>query len=66
MKMAWYSAYLLSLFLEPMVKKRTCMQTTSVTAMVIFFRKWHSEGYLIKAMFRVPSQQLQSTLTTAF
>ena len=32
----------------------------------IFFRKWHSESYLITAMFKVPSQQLRGTLTTAF
>ena len=31
----------------------------------IFFRKWHSERYLITVMFKVPSQQLRGTLTTA-
>ena len=37
------------------------MRTTCVAVMVIFFRK-----YLITAIFRVLSQQLQGTLTTAF
>ena len=37
MKMIWHSACLLLLFLEPMVRKHTCMRTTSVTVMVIFF-----------------------------
>ena len=31
-----------------------------------FFLKSHSESYLITAIFRVPSQQLQGTFTTAF
>ena len=31
-----------------------------------FFRKWHSESYLITAMFKVRSQQLRGTWTTAF
>ena len=37
MKMTWYSAYSLLLFLEPTVRKDTWMQTTSVTVMVIVF-----------------------------
>ena len=37
------------------------MRTTSVAVMVTFFR-----NYLITAMFKVLSQQLQGTLTTAF
>ena len=28
-----------------------------------FFRRWHSESYLITAMFKISSQQLRSTLT---
>ena len=31
-----------------------------------FFRKWRSERYLITAMFKGSSQQLRSSLTTAF
>ena len=31
-----------------------------------FFRKWHSESYLITAMFKVPSQEIRGTLTIAF
>ena len=30
------------------------------------FRKWHFESYLITAMFKVPSQQIRGTFTTAF
>ena len=41
------------------------MRPTSVTSMV-FFRKSHSESYLITAMFKVRSQQLQARLTTTF
>ena len=37
------------------------MRTTCVAIIVIFFRK-----YLITAMFKVLSKQLQGTLTTAF
>ena len=32
----------------------------------IIFRKYHAESYLIPAMFKVRSQQLQATLTAAF
>ena len=42
------------------------MRMASVIVMVIFFRKWHSEYYLITAMSKVPSQQLRGTLTAAF
>ena len=31
-----------------------------------FFGKWHCESYLIRAMFKLPSQQLQVTSVTAF
>ena len=37
------------------------MRTTCVAVVVTFFR-----NYLITAMFKVPSQQLQGTLTMAF
>ena len=30
------------------------------------FRKWHFGSYLITAMFKVPSQQMRGTFTTAF
>lgn len=39
------------------------MWTTSVTVMVVLL-KCNSEIYLITAMFKVLSQQLQGTLTT--
>ena len=41
------------------------MRTTSVTV-IINFRKYHSESYIITAMFKVCSQQLRATFTTAF
>ena len=41
------------------------MRTTSTTVMVIF-RKYYSESHLITAMFKVHSDQLRATLTTAF
>ena len=31
-----------------------------------FIRKQHSESYLITAMFKVPSQELEATLKTTF
>ena len=52
-------------YLERAVRKGTWMRTASVTVMVIF-RKWHSESYLITAMLKVPSQQIRGTLLTAF
>ena len=51
--------------LEPALRKDTWIRMTCVTVMVIF-RKCHSKSYLITAMFRVPSQQIRGTLTTAF
>ena len=42
------------------------MRTTSATVMVNFFSKGLFPKYLIVAMFKAPSQQLQDTLTTAF
>ena len=41
------------------------MRTTSVTVMVVF-RKCHSENYFITATFKVLSQQVRGTLTTAY
>ena len=41
------------------------MKTTSVTIMV-FFLEVPFRNYLITAMFKVLSQQLQDTLKTAF
>ena len=51
-------------YLEPTVRKDAWMRTTSVTVMIIFFKKWNSQIYLITAIFKVPSQQLRGTLTT--
>ena len=42
------------------------MRKTSVAVMVIFFPKVSFRKYLITAIFKVFSQQLQGTLTTAF
>ena len=66
MMMPQYFVISLLLFsLEPTVSMDTCMRTTSITVMVNF-RKCYSEGYLITAMFKVRSQQLQGTLTIEF
>ena len=55
--------------LEPTVRKDIWIRTTSVTVTVIF-PKYHADcsygTYLITAMFKVRSQQLQATLTAAF
>ena len=51
-------------YLEPTVRKDAWMRTTSVTVMIIFFKKWNSQIYLITAILKVPSQQLRGTLTT--
>ena len=59
-KIPWFS----TCYLEPTVRKDTW--TSFVTTMLFFFRKLHSEGYLITAMFKVPSQQLRGTLKTAY
>ena len=50
---------------ELTVRNTIWMRMTSVTVMVIF-QKCHSGSYLITATFKVPSQQLWGTLTTAF
>ena len=42
------------------------MRTISVAAMIIFLWKVSFQKYLITAMFKVLSQQLRGTLTTAF
>ena len=57
MKMTWHSARLL-LYLEPMVRKHTCMRTTSMAVMVIFLES----GILkvTRAMFKVSSQQYEA------
>ena len=60
-----FCVFIVIFCLEPTVRKDTWrMRTTSVTVMVIFFQNWHFENYLVTAMFKVPSQQLQGTLTT--
>ena len=48
-------------YLEPTVRKDTWTTMASVTVMETFF-----ESYLITAMFKVPYQEIQGTLTTAF
>ena len=42
------------------------MRSTSVTVMVIFLKNSFVQSYLITAVFKVLSQQLRDTLTTAF
>ena len=46
------------------VRKDIWIRTTSVTGMVVF-RKDYSKSYLIRAMFKVRSEQLQAMLTAA-
>ena len=42
------------------------MRTSSVAVMIIFLWKVSFQKYLITVMFKVPSQQLQGTLTMEF
>ena len=70
MKMTWHSACLLLLFLEPMVRKHTCMQTTSVAVMVIFLESgilkvtWSQlcSKYLLSNTKRIDNYILKGTL----
>ena len=67
MKMRWYSGYsLLLLLFRTNGKKGHLDENRFRRCYGNFFWKWHSESYLITAMFRVPSQQLRGTWTTAF
>ena len=67
MKMSWYSACLLLLFLfRTNGKKENLDENGFRHCNGTFFRKWHSESYLITAMFKVPSQEIRGTLTIAF
>ena len=64
--MLLYSVFSFLLFccLESTVRMDIWMWTTFVNIMVIFW-KCYSESYLITAIFKVLSQQLWGTLTTA-
>ena len=67
MKMSWYSACLLLLFLfRTNGKKERLDKNNFPHCYFNFFQKWHSESCLITAMFIVPSQHIGGTLTTAF
>ena len=67
MNMSWYSACLLPLFLfKTDGKKGHLVENGFRHCYGNFFRKWHSESYLITAMFKVPSQEIRGTLTIAF
>ena len=67
MKMTWYSACLLLLFLFRTNGKKGHLDKNDFRHCYgNFFWKWYSESYLITAMFKVPSQQIRDTLTTAF
>ena len=67
MKMTWYSACLLLLILFRTNGKKGHLDENDFRHYdANFFQKWHSESYLITAMFKVPSQQIRGTLTTAF
>ena len=66
-KMLWFFhlSFFCFFFLEWTVRKDIWMRTTSVTVIVIFWKR-HSERYLIIAMFKVCSQQLRVISTTEF
>ena len=67
MKMSWYSACLLLLFLFRANGKKGHLDEHDFHHYYgSFFWKRHSERYVITAMFKVPSQQIRGTLTTAF
>ena len=67
MKMTWYSACLLLLILFRTNGKKGHLDENDFRQYdANFFQKWHSESYLITAMFKVPSQHIGDTLTTAF
>ena len=67
MKMSWYSACLLLLFLFRANGKKGHLDEHDFRHCYgSFFRKRHSESYVITAMVKVPSQQIRGTLTTAF
>ena len=67
MKISWYSAYLLLLFLfRANGKKGRLDEHNFRHCYGFFFLKRLSESYVITATFKVPSQQIQGTLTTAF
>ena len=60
MKMSWYSAYSLLLFLLRTNNEKWQFDKNN------FFPKEHSESYLITAMFKVLSERLRGTFTTTF
>ena len=63
----WYSKCLLLLFLfRTNGKKEDLDENDFRHCHGNFFWKWHSESYLITAMFKVPSQQLRGALTKTF
>ena len=70
MKMSWYSACSLLLFLfRTNGKKGHLDENDFDQCYVMLFSqkdKGHSETYLITAMFKVRSQRLQGTLTRPF
>ena len=60
MKVIWYFVFsFLFFYLEPMVKKERLDEND----IRHYYRKFRSKSYLITAMLKVSSQQLQSTLT---
>ena len=60
MKVIWYFVFsFLFFYLEPMVKKERLDQND----IRHYYQKCRSKSYLITAMLKVSSQQLQSTLT---
>ena len=67
MKMSWYYACLLLLFLFRTNGKKGHLDENGFRHCYgNLFQRWHSESYLIIAMFKVPSQQIRGILTTTF
>ena len=67
MKMLWYFACLLPLFLFRTNGKKGHLDLNGFRHCYgNFFRKWHSASYLIIAMFKVLSQKIRGKLPIAF
>ena len=66
MKELWYSVFAFFIFcLEPNSKKGNLDENNFRPCYGSFFRKCRSESYLLTAIFKVFSQQIWDTLTTA-
>ena len=62
MKMPWYSVRFILLFRN--TGKKGHLDESDFQTVMVVFPKCHSKSYLIRAMFKVPSQKLWGILTT--